>query len=84
MHTRLVIYEYTINFKVVVGLNGIPFVFSTTLLLYKIDILLLKEAARIQDIMDFIFNMSAHVILNFVSSQLSYIIIKYMNPYRGA
>jgi hypothetical protein len=32
-----------INFKVVVGLNVIPFVFSTTLLLYQLDTLLLKQ-----------------------------------------
>jgi hypothetical protein len=29
-----------IHFKVIVGLNAIPFIFSTTLLLYKLDTLL--------------------------------------------
>jgi len=35
MHNRLVIHKSINQFKVVVGLNVIPFVFSTTLLLYK-------------------------------------------------
>jgi hypothetical protein len=38
-----VIYKSINQFKVVVGLNVIPFVFSTTILLYKLDTLLLKQ-----------------------------------------